>query len=67
MNSLVHTKHCDISILGEDIHLSGERCLISKVIIFFWMLEDIAREAPFSTDSLQFINIFGETKDGLPL
>lgn len=38
MNSLVHRKHHDISIWGEDIHLSGERCLMSKVILFsgFW-------------------------------
>lgn len=59
MNS-VHIKHHDLSILEEDINLSGERYLISKVIIFFWMLEDTAGEVPFSSDTLQFINIFGD-------
>lgn len=67
MNSLVHIKHHDISILEENIHLSGERYLISKVIVVSWMLEDTAGEVPFITDTLQFTNVFGETKEGSPL
>lgn len=66
MNSLVHRKHHAMSIWGEDIHLSGERCLMSKVILFLWVLEGTAG-APISTDTLQSINIFGETKEASPL
>lgn len=55
-----------MSIWGEDIHLSGERCLMSKVILFLWLLEGTAG-APISTDTLQSINIFGETKEASPL